>query len=247
MVLPFKGESSNLKGSFIMAKKYKCRMTFTGEDGVRHDIRANSQKELFEKLHDVKERIEQNLDEEGANMRLENWAELCIDTYKTSMKDVTLQKYKNRVNHCIVEHLGNKRLKDITSMDCQMVMNLQTGMSQTQINDVFQAFHFLFWNAKADHYIYEDPTECLRRPKAKRKNPLRALTPEERRFVLDVGKTDRRYFYFLLMLLCGCRPSEAAECKTDDVVESGGEILLHIRGTKTHGATRYVPMPDELY
>ncbi|MBO6285659.1 MAG: tyrosine-type recombinase/integrase [Bacilli bacterium] len=46
------------------------------------------------------------------------------------------------------------------------------------------------------------------------------------------------------MLLCSCRPHEASECKRSDVSILEGVPVLHIRGTKTANADRYVPMPD---
>ncbi len=35
--------------------KYKCRTVFTGEDGIRHDVKARSFSELQNKINRLKE------------------------------------------------------------------------------------------------------------------------------------------------------------------------------------------------
>ena len=74
----------------------------------------------------------------------------------------------------------------------------------------------------------------------------RALTSEERKFFVQVGLEDRRFYLFMLMLFCGCRPSEASECMGKDIKHSE-HPMLHIRGTKTALSDREVPIPDILY
>ena len=46
------------------------------------------------------------------------------------------------------------------------------------------------------------------------------------------------------MYYCGCRPGEAIALIGKDIGKDG---LLHIRGTKTVNADRYVPIPPVLY
>ena len=151
-----------------------------------------------------------------------------------------------RVRHCILEEIGDLPLKRIKPLQCQQVMNLQVGKSKTQINEVYQALKFIFKYAVANNLIAHDPTENLQKPTGY-KNHRRALSATERRYFLSVGLAHQKYIYFMLMLLCGCRPSEAAACLRSDVQLIDGVPFLHIRGTKTAGADRRVPMTPELY
>ena len=50
----------------------------------------------------------------------------------------------------------------------------------------------------------------------------------------------------MLIYLCGCRPSEAARAKYEDIVVSKERKYIHVRGTKSAAADRYVPLPDML-
>ena len=137
-------------------------------------------------------------------------------------------------------------IKDITPLDLQQVLNQQEGKSKTQINEVYQALRFLFKHAVENHLRADDPTLFLQKPIG-RHNARRALTRTEREAVLNVASTDKRYYLYLLMLLCGCRPSEAAECKGSDIKVIDNCPMLHIRGTKTALSDRLVPLPDRLY
>lgn len=138
------------------------------------------------------------------------------------------------------------RVKDVTPMHCQQVLNFQEGKSKAHINEVANALKFIFSHAFFNDLIHKDPTLLLKKPKGTY-NPRRALSPFERVTLIDVAETDRKYYGFLLMLYCGCRPLEATECKGSDIYDTKGQPMLHIRGTKTKNADRAVPIPEELY
>ncbi len=191
----------------------------------------------------------------SGNMTLSAWAEICIDTYKTNQADITQKKYKNRMRCCILDHIGNYPLKKITPMHCQQVINLQRGNSKYQINQVYQMLNFLFNRAVENRHILVNPAANIQKP-AGTKTSRRSITESERKHILKVAFSDSRYILWLLMLFCGCRPSEAAECKGMDVQtisepdDSGILVnyhMLHIRGTKTANADRLVPLQNELY
>lgn len=226
-------------------KKYKYRKDIT-VNGKRHIIRANSLKELTEK--EVRKRIQ--LESEpviDSNMTLRDWADQCVQTYKTNQKDITRDKYIQRMQHCILDHIGDMPLKTIKPLHCQQIMNRQEGRSRTQINEVYQTLHFLFRHAVANNLLSKNPAEHIIKPKGKTRH-RRALTASERRFFIQVGLQDRRYYFFMLMLFCGCRPSEAERVMGSDIrVLSNGLPALHIRGTKTDNSDRTVPVPEEFY
>lgn len=222
--------------------KYRKRFRYKGRT---YSVYANSLVELGKKYADKLNALENDAETVGGSMLISTWAERCIEAYKTGQKEPTRKTYIRRVRHCILEHIGSKTVEDITPMELQEVLNLQAGNSKTQINEVYQALRFLFSHAVENRLRKDDPTLYLVKP-AGTHHGRRALTAYERNAVLQVGKTDRRYYLYLLMLLCGCRPSEAAECQGRDIFLEDGCWMLHIRGTKTARADRIVPLPDEL-
>lgn len=225
-------------------KKYKYRKTFT-YDGKRYEVSADTLEQLAEKKVAKIASLKENQKKESS-ITVSDWTKRCIEVYKTNQSEITREKYVQRVNHCILEHIGDYRIKDITPIICQQVMNMQVGKSKTQINEVYQALKFIFSHAVFNDIIAKDPTLTLIKPKGTH-NPRRALTENEREAFLKVAPTERRYYCFLLMYYCGCRPLEACDAKGYDLFEVDGQPMLHIRGTKTKNADRNVPIPEELW
>ena len=226
-------------------KKYKINRSFTYE-GQRYYIHANTEAEYGEKkamkLRDLKEgKLAVN-----GTMTVNAWTKQCISTYKTGQKEITKKKYENRIRHCILDHIGHMQIKDVKPLHCQQVLNFQTGKSKSQISEVYHAMKFIFSKAVTNHLILTNPAQDLVKP-AGTKTSRRAITEVEREHIVKVASTDRRYYLFLLMLHCGCRPSEAAEAMGKDIIQVDGYNMLHIRGTKTANADRLVPIPDKLY
>ena len=225
-------------------KKYKYRKRFTYR-GQSYSVYADTKMELGKKYAERLHELESGPEIVGGNMLISSWAESCIDAYKTGQKENTRKTYLRRVRHCILKEIGSRTVASVTPMELQQVLNLQRGKSKTQINEVYQALRFIFRHAVENHLRADDPTLYLEKP-AGTHFSRRALTKTERNAVLDVGVTDRRYYFYLLMLLCGCRPSEAAECQGRDISIDHGCYMLHIRGTKTKLSDRFVPLPDPL-
>lgn len=225
--------------------EYKYTKTFS-HNGKRYYIRGQTLKEVYSKMEQKKMQLEQDPQTLRPEMTLMSWTEQCIETYKVNQSEVTRKKFLARVRHCILEPIGDMRLIDIKPMHLQNVLNTQQGNSRTQVNEVYQALKFIFRYALHNGLIAKDPTEGLQKPVGY-KHHRRALTSVERKYFIKVGMTDRRYYFYLLMIFCGCRPSEAAECKGYDLSVKDGTAMLHIRGTKTDNADRYVPVPMEFW
>ncbi len=229
-----------------MPAKYKFTTTFT-YDGKRYKIRADSLLELGEKKAKKLEELKHGRNVVSGDMRLCEWSMKCVETYKTNQNPTTRKKFVQRMKSTILSELGDMTLKKIRPIHCQRVLNQQSGKSPTQVNEVYNTLKFLFSHAYTNHLIKTDPTADLVKPHAKRREHRRALTSTEREYFIQVGKTDRRYYLYLLMIFCGCRPSEASECQGRDLLQKNGIHFLHIRGTKTANADRNVPVPLELW
>lgn len=233
----------------VKMAKQKKRYTFTFNH-KRYSVFAYNAKEAGQLIQKRRADLEKDYQLSRGDMLLKNWAAECIEVYKVNTTPKTRTDFEYIVNHNICAHIGDLRLKTITPIDCQATLNLCAGKSKSLINKVYQAFRFLFGIALTNHKIATDPTEDLKKPAGTQK-ARRALTKDERGRVLSVCVTDRRYHVYLLMMLCGCRPREAAKVKKSDITDvmtiKGKVHLLHIRGTKTKLSDRKVPMPDMLY
>lgn len=246
---------------------YKFRETFTGEDGIRHDVRANSKKELLDKVAKIKKEIEEGYTPlRASSVTVNKWLDTCLSQYKSNVTEQTLTGYKSKANRWIRPIIGHLKVKDVKPLNCQEVMNNMTGMASDTIKKVRQIMLFCFDKAIENRIIRENPASRISSPKGY-KSTHRAITEHERGIILqtienrlksdykapdgryeNLNTNERyRYVYFLFMLFCGCRPSEVAGIQASDITTKNGINILHIRGTKTDNADRYVPIPDYLY
>lgn len=225
-------------------KRYKFRTSFTF-NGKRYQVTANTESELEAKVALKKQSLERNTVEYSGDMTVRKWAEYAVPVYKTGQADVTRKKYLNRMNHCILDQIGNMKLRMVLPITLQSVLNLQKGKSKRHINEIYQQIRFLFRTAKENGLIDTDPSENLVKPQGT-KGTHRSLTEEERSAFLKVTEDDR-FILFLLMFYCGLRPSEAREAMGKDIFTNNGKTFLQVRGTKTENANRVVPIPDILY
>ena len=229
-----------------MGKKYEYRKDATYM-GVRYSVKADTEKELAKKIALKELEISENKKKLiGGNTTVEKWAETCFEQYKTNVGQLTLLNQRYKCKKWITSNIGNMQIKDVKPLDCQKIMNSMDGLALDTIRKTKQIMSWLFQKAIENGMISENPAKYITIPKAG-KTTRRAITPEERDAIIKTVDVDPRYVYFLAMLCCGCRPSEAAELQGMDVQKVNGENMLHIRGTKTAAADRYVPIPDALF
>ena len=229
-----------------MAKKYAVRKTFTFE-GKRYYVTGNTETEV-----EVKKALKLKELQEGRytvhkDMTFKRWATICMETYKRPIvAEKTYKNYMELLDRCVIRVIGHLPVSKIKPIDCQMVVNAQAGKSTYQINMTMRLMKFVFKKAVGEKLILESPADDLARPKGT-KTKRRALTPFERETFLAVTENTNRFDAFLLMYYCGCRPGEAIKVKRSDIDLIDGIPMLHIRGTKTEYADRFVPMPLVLY
>lgn len=228
-----------------MGKKYKYRKEFTFE-GKRYSVKADTQSELYMKMANKLRDLEENPHRVHTNMTVRAWAELAISTYKTNQKDITRDTYVEKMNRIVLSEIGNLRLRDVRPIQCQNIVNGQIGKSKRTIDETAQILKFIFRTAVQNNLIASNPAENIVKPSGD-SEPRRAITAREREHFLLVCDREPAYTLFLLMLYCGCRPSEAIEAEGRDIRLIDGEHVLHIRGTKTVNADRFVPIPDDFY
>lgn len=221
------------------------RKSFTFE-GKRYFVKGRTEEEAIIKRAEKKKELESGRVVIASSMTVADWAYRAVDTYKTRQKEITKKKYVGNMRHNILEQIGTMPLKSVKPIHCQEVLNMQSGKSKAQIAEVCQTLKFIFGKAYENGLIATNPAEHIIKPIGT-KTYRRTITENERTHLLKVADSDPRFTLFLLMLYCGCRPSEAMEAQGRDISKMDGYPVLHIRGTKTARADRYVPIPNEFY
>lgn len=179
-------------------------------------------------------------------MTLNEWAEVCLETYKPNHKEGTkyYYTYRNRLKNCVLNVIGQLNIEDIKPIDCQKCINLQKGRSAYQINQTKQMMNFLFEKAIDNDYITKNPARNVAKPNGT-KSTRRSLTSAERDKFIELFEKEEN-LPFAFMYYCGLRPSEARDIRQSDIIEINGCEAIRVRGTKTVNAVRDIPIPREL-
>lgn len=227
------------KGMIVM-KEYKYKKTFTFE-GKRYKVYGDTLEEVIQKkalkIRDLEEaRVVLN-----RSTTVREWSKVCVDTYKVNVSEKSRRNIENMLENHILDHIGQMAVSKVKPVHCQAILNDMSGMSKDMISKVHQLLNLIFRTARENQLIVTEPTSGIVRPEGN-VSFRRSITDEERRALLKVCE-DVKYIPYLFMLYCGCRPAEALKVRSNDIVQIEGVTALHIRGTKTKNADRYVPLP----
>ena len=224
-----------------MAKKYKYSISFT-HNGKRYYVKADTEEELYTKKANRIRDLNENVIIYDSRVTVDLWAEEAFETYKHDVQD--LGSIKKRYEKYVSPFIGAKPIGSVKSVECQNVLNNCSGMSYSHCNKLKQELSFLFERAVDNQLISHNPAKRLKMPDYT-KGERRSITDAERKHFFKVYAQDHGYLLFLIILKCGCRPEEAINLIGKDIDHE--QRLLHIRGTKTKNADRYVPIPEDLY
>ncbi len=208
---------------------------------IFRSVFAKTQGELLKKLHS---RIEEYRDvelTEESGMTLGQWLDKWLEDYMTlTVRESTLNSYKNITEHHIKPLLGDEKIGSITTADIQKMYNWLrengrvnehyekgNALSDSVIRGVHMMLHEAMDAAVQERLIPKNPTEGTIIPKANYA-PKQILTEEQMEKFLDVLKQDPLWYdFFYTELTTGMRRGEICGLKWQDFEEKTGR--LHIR------------------
>lgn len=225
--------------------KERQRLSFRYE-GKPYQVYGYSDRELERKKTEKIEALKRGEIIAKSSMTVRAWSEQFVKAYKQNcMKDYVLANYEYQLEHYILEEIGDIKLKNIKSINCQNVLNALEGKSTSLIHKVRVQMNEMFEKAVENGLINKNPVISTKEPNGT-KGTRRALTAREEAAFLTAAKKHNHGLLFMFMWGCGCRPSEAENICGRDIQTIDGRLYLHIRGTKTKAADRYVPIPKEV-
>lgn len=217
------------------------RKTFTF-DGVRYSVTRQTDEELAVAIAEKKRELANN-EKKESNMLTREYVDKWFTIYKEPYISArTKEMYITTTNH-VKAYIGSIPLKKVTSTDIQQMVTAEynKGRSKSHMDKLILTVKQIFKRAYIDKKIRDNPTIDINVPKLQG-GKRRAITDEERKYILDVAKTHRHGRWIRGMLYIGFRPEETAYIQGKDI--DLDSRTLHIRGTKSYKADRYVPIPD---
>lgn len=127
------------------------------------------------------------------------------------------ESYRTALNKDLFPVLGDRRMRSISSMDLQEILNKYEGMSSTKVTILMATLRGVFRSALADRLIDTDPAKGLTRPAIAKAEEKVTLTPGQRARLEEICRVHPDGHYLALMYYLGCRPGEARGLRWQDI------------------------------
>ncbi len=160
---------------------------------------------------------------------------VAVETYKQMLRNIRIHIEPN------IDDVGLK-LADVRPIHLQRILNAVERIRTRE--SVYNVLSGAMRQAYAEQLVKFNPMLAVGRVKAKR-NKGKALTVDEQAELMEKLEGSKLEKYYLFCLYSGCRRNEALGVCRGDVDEKSG--VIHIRGTKTEGSDRYIPLFDTIF
>lgn len=220
------------------------RETFTYK-GKRYDVTAKTERDLWRKVDEKKRRLEEGVDTTNENTTVDRWFADYLTAYKlNNVTEKTYHQLKAYVKNYISPAIGNRRLKDVQTIDLQLIVNTCTGMSLSQVSKLRGLIQQAFRQARITRVLAFDPAEGIVMPKTTN-GTHREATEEEYIHIHNVARTHCGGLWVLFMMYTGARPVETRAARWEDIDFDQHVVTLH--SAKNGYGDRRVPIPARLY
>lgn len=213
------------------------------ENGLKYYAIANTYRELLEKIKNIKPKLIKNVKViKTKKLTFIQWYQTYIDTFiKTqNIKEKSKQDWQRYLDNYIKPAFQRIPLEKLTSEQIQKFVN-EIPRDRTR-KTIYQNIIRVLKKAYATDKIKKDITLAVDRPLIKPSKQRSPLTYAEQSMLLDYVKNTNLYSFVMFSLVVGSRREETLSFCLDDIDEKS--LLIHIKGTKTKNADRYVHVTE---
>ncbi len=215
------------------------------ENGMRYYAIANTYRELLEKIKSIKPktiRIIKNI--KTKSLTFSQYFNYYIQTFVETQqyRSKTIQEWKNCAKNYIEPYFKNLSL---TNIQPEYIQNFLNAIKKERTREIiYQYIIKVLKKAYVTEKMKKDITIALEKPKRINKQIRKPLTLEEQRMLIEKVKKTNLYAYVMFSLIIGSRREETIRFNLkNDINEE--KLQIHIHGTKTKNADRYVNVSKE--
>ena len=173
---------------------------------------------------------------------LYDWLDEYLRTYKIGrVCDSRAYEIESVIRLHIKPHVANKLLCEYLPCDIENALNCVRN-SRTR-ETTYQVYNESFRLARKNRLVITNIMDDVKRVHHNRKKG-RALSSKEQSKLLKIIQGNKFESYYKFLLLSGARKSEGLSVTAEDIDYKNNTI--HIRGTKTLGSDRVIPMSKAL-
>ena len=227
------------EGCIIKRNDGRYEGRYKDADGKRRSVYSPTYAGCLDKLLKAIKRR----DDQYSGYGLVSWLKEYIEVYKrgTVVNKTYEQMLADVRLHIEPNFDSNLELEDIKPMHIQKLLN-SIERPRTR-ESVYNLLSGALRQAYAERMIDFNPMLAVKSVKSRRKKGA-ALTVDEQKDFLQALSGHKLELYYLFVLYSGCRRCEALDTCREDIDELAG--VIHIRGTKTIGSDRYIPLFDTI-
>lgn len=212
------------------------------ENGMRYYAIASTYRELLEKIPKIKPKMLKNI--KHANRKTNQntfiqYYEFYLENYvkNKKIKQTTINDWLRQFNRDVVPYFRYVKLEDLTT---EKIQNFIDGIKFERKQEmIYQRIVKVLNKAYATGKLKRNITLGLEKPKRQNVKEVAPLTFHEQiQFLKEIKKT-KIFAFAIFSIIVGSRREETLRFDlTTDVDER--KCLIHIKGTKTNNADRYV-------
>lgn len=247
-------------GTVTIGDNEYYRTRIEDADGVRVAIYGRTREELYDKVNEAKDQID-NDTFRRKTPTVKEYAEKWLMLQSAHIRQTTLIDYTSKVKLHVIAPLGHMRMADVTKDDIQLALVPVSKKSTSVYKSVVILYKCIFKAAKDSRVIDENPTVFLTaKGGGVPQTDKIPLTDEQVEILLDAVKGLQTYVFVMLGLYAGLRREEILGLKWDSVYLNKKAPYLTVRRAwhtegnkpvildelKTKAAYRDIPLPDRL-
>lgn len=247
-------------GTVIMAGKEYYRTRIEDADGKRVALYGRTREELYDKVLEAREQIEDNTFRRSSPT-VKEYCEKWLLLQSAQVRATTLTDYTSKVNRHIIKPLGHMNIADVTADDIRLALVPVSKKSASVYKSVNILYKSIFAAAKESKVIQDNPTIYLSGKNGgvpqKEKTPL---TDDQVERLLDAIRGLPPYVFVMIGLYAGLRWEEILALRWDCVFLDGATPYISVRRAwrsvnnrpvistelKTPAAKRDIPIPGKL-
>lgn len=247
-------------GTVIMAGKEYYRTRIEDADGKRVALYGRTREELYDKVLEAREQIEDNTFRRSSPT-VKEYCEKWLLLQSAQVRATTLTDYTSKVNRHIIKPLGHMNIADVTADDIRLALVPVSKKSASVYKSVNILYKSIFAAAKESKVIQDNPTIYLSGKNGgvpqKEKNPL---IDDQVERLLDAIRGLPPYVFVMIGLYAGLRREEILALRWDCVFLDGATPYISVRRAwrsvnnrpvistelKAPAAKRDIPIPGKL-
>ena len=217
------------------------RKTFTYE-GKRYSVQRKNPSDIEKAIEKKKEELRQEKIKESC-ITFRAYAYKWLRIYKSPyVSHATDGMYQANIN-TLCDYIGTTQLKRVNSEDIQKIITAEyeKGISKSKLDKLILTVRQIYKQAVSDRLVVYNPTTTIKKPCIKEET-RRALNDEEYKQILERAEEHEYGGLILAILYLGLRPMEVSLLTVGDITDT----YVHVRGTKSKKADRYVIRPEAL-